>query len=524
MTAGSVYTTPFTLVTPDKQRIDVDPLVLAGTSKFFANVLASSSQIQTSTYNVDDLSSHVQLYLDAVKDGACPTDEQDWYTVFRLADKYDSVLAKSVLFSAIDVWLPANPEAAFAAAHLLGCSHLAAALSHRFTPSFQSQSSLFNQIPETEVELLILKERSSRYRRRAVHSPLTASAYHPDHLCTLSMAVDSVFASPFTLISVDEERFTVDPLVLGGTSKVFADMLRTGCDGEKTCTLTELGVEVRAYLKAIEEGVCPNDEDEWFALFKMADKYDSVPPRNVLFQAVDSWLPTKPASSFAALCILGAYNQTYTLRSRVDFSTANRSPLLDRLTTTPPQPAGSLSLARRVYSLLLGYPASPSDPVPLQKVLDTAVRDAKRQILLDAEMPACRATFSGRYSSSIHTSNTSHLYGSSGYPYPASTSLSNPYSPYPSSSYRPATTYCTAGAASSLPSLWAAAIPDAMRTLKDDPLPTPGRLVLDRLLAKPEGWPACKFCVEGIVEAVEKLEKAWEVKEKEMWATGVLAS
>jgi hypothetical protein len=89
------------------------------------------------------------------------------------------------------------------------------------------------------------------------------------------------FTSPFTLISADSHSFSIDPLKLAGVSTVFRDML-SSAGGERECKLSESKEEVERFLKAVEKGEVPGGEEEWYGVFKMADKYDAALVRRLL--------------------------------------------------------------------------------------------------------------------------------------------------------------------------------------------------------------------------------------------------
>ncbi|GAA6034844.1 hypothetical protein JCM8097_009328 [Rhodosporidiobolus ruineniae] len=137
----------------------------------------------------------------------------------------------------------------------------------------------------------------------------SSSNHNPQQPAQHANAPTEPFPTSFTLISEEGDCIDVDPLVLAGTSKVFADMLRSGTGAEKSCRLAEKTEDVEMYLEAIEEGVdCEISEEDWLLLFTMADKYDSKILRGALKQVFNP----KPAqdydeaqSAYAAAFILG---------------------------------------------------------------------------------------------------------------------------------------------------------------------------------------------------------------------------
>jgi hypothetical protein len=145
-------------------------------------------------------------------------------------------------------------------------------------------------------------------------------------LSTLSLASQPDFTSPFTLISADGHRFTVDALKLAGSSTVFRDMLESG-GGQRQCALTERREDVELFINAIEKGDPPKSDEGWYALAKMSHKYDSLLAKSVA--EVGAWcvfsclvlrrssltLPphrrsTQPLFLYSAGCLLGDESMT----------------------------------------------------------------------------------------------------------------------------------------------------------------------------------------------------------------------
>lgn len=100
----------------------------------------------------------------------------------------------------------------------------------------------------------------------------------------LTLSADSTpdfLLSPFVLISIDDHAFPVGALELAAASNVFRDMLRIGVK-ERECKVTESKEDIDRFVKAVEKGEGPVDEEEWCPLFKMSDKYDASALRTTL--------------------------------------------------------------------------------------------------------------------------------------------------------------------------------------------------------------------------------------------------
>ncbi|BGP14314.1 hypothetical protein JCM10213v2_002261 [Rhodosporidiobolus nylandii] len=143
----SISTAPFTLVSADGHSFEVDSLLLAGTSKVFRDMMSSGAGDRTCT--LSESRKEIKLFLAAVEKGDCPTDEQSWLRLFRMADKYDSPLARSALLKASSTWVHSRPKAAYAASVTLGARDFAQLAAYPAVCSGKS-SSLFSQLPEVE--------------------------------------------------------------------------------------------------------------------------------------------------------------------------------------------------------------------------------------------------------------------------------------------------------------------------------------------------------------------------------------
>ncbi|GAA6034837.1 hypothetical protein JCM8097_009326 [Rhodosporidiobolus ruineniae] len=437
MPSASVFASSFTLITADSHKLEVDPLVLAGTSTVFRDMLKDGTG-EDKSCTVSETKDEVERYLRAVEKGKCPEKGRDWYSLFTMADKYDSTMAKLVLKHGASTWFfgeHQRAQSAYAAAILLDDQAMAEAAALPALASHESKptaSQLWKKLPEVErlrldnfglryldaqravllssavegcmalptphtqerLELIWTRARASaqadvRYRTNPGRLLRTALEDELDlwpefivvrarrrRLCKL--------VHPRTLVSADGKEFKVDPLVLGGTSKVFADMIKSGT-GEKKCDMSESSKEVEVYLQAVEKGECPVEENEWDSLFAMADKYDSEMVKAVLFKAINFWVPDRYEAAMVAALRLEADElltllqcgrpielfQRVMITVKRNFLVGEELPsCVDELACT--QPGGSTALrcvwlecVREAGHTPLGSPAAVADPVKL---------------------------------------------------------------------------------------------------------------------------------------------------------------
>lgn len=108
-------------------------------------------------------------------------------------------------------------------------------------------------------------------------SPLDAPPASPGRPAP---AAQICLPSSLTLISSDGHALSVDPLLLAGSSKVFADMLTGSKLSGGSCDVTETKVRLEHFLSVLQGGRLPLDfqggldEGVWLDLYRMGDKYD----------------------------------------------------------------------------------------------------------------------------------------------------------------------------------------------------------------------------------------------------------
>ncbi|GAA5911549.1 hypothetical protein JCM6882_000535 [Rhodosporidiobolus microsporus] len=110
----------------------------------------------------------------------------------------------------------------------------------------------------------------------------------------------------FLLVSSDGARFAVAKEQLAASSRVFADMLELG-GGEQEVTLSEGKRVISSYIAVMKGRSAPYNEEDWYALCEMADKYDSDMVKKKLLTAarvLHSNANGVGLRTFAAGCLL----------------------------------------------------------------------------------------------------------------------------------------------------------------------------------------------------------------------------
>ncbi|GAA5829262.1 hypothetical protein JCM11251_004986 [Rhodosporidiobolus azoricus] len=111
------FSKPFTLVSADGHSFSADPLKLAGTSSVFADMFSSGGGDRTCTLSEEK--KEIEAYVAAVEMGTCPTEEAEWMSLFKMAQKYDSEMVRGVLLKGACLRVTDSPAEAFIAASLL---------------------------------------------------------------------------------------------------------------------------------------------------------------------------------------------------------------------------------------------------------------------------------------------------------------------------------------------------------------------------------------------------------------------
>ncbi|BGP33195.1 hypothetical protein JCM10296v2_004989 [Rhodotorula toruloides] len=117
--------------------------------------------------------------------------------------------------------------------------------------------------------------------------------------------------SSFALITSDGQPVPVDPLVLAGRSRVFADMLTGGQLSGGSCNVSEAKVLVDKFLRVLEGDRIPVDEQgvmkesSWLGLYRMSDKYDCPTLRTILLLEAKQLVDSSPLFAYAAGKLLG---------------------------------------------------------------------------------------------------------------------------------------------------------------------------------------------------------------------------
>ncbi|BGO97368.1 hypothetical protein JCM10021v2_001011 [Rhodotorula toruloides] len=142
--------------------------------------------------------------------------------------------------------------------------------------------------------------------------------------------------SSLTLNSSDGHSLSVDPLLLAGNSKVFADMLTGSKLSGGSCDVTETKVRLEHFLRVLQGGKLPLDfsgdldEGVWLGLYRMGDK-----------QVVE----TSPVFAYAAGKLLGD--------SALAYAAAQRSVTLGNSAFDPGQAGCTFKALPRIDQLLL---------------------------------------------------------------------------------------------------------------------------------------------------------------------------
>ncbi|GAA5861295.1 hypothetical protein JCM8547_008550 [Rhodosporidiobolus lusitaniae] len=165
------FSLPFTLVSAVGHSFSVDPLKLAGTSEVFADMLSSGTGGRKVV--LTESKEEIERYLACIEKGVAPVEETTWFSVCKMADKYQSELARGVLllswqqvpFSSLltlvpfypnpnlvaigSIWLPNSLKSCYATAILGGRNEFDANLASCAVEQ-ETESFLYNQLAELD--------------------------------------------------------------------------------------------------------------------------------------------------------------------------------------------------------------------------------------------------------------------------------------------------------------------------------------------------------------------------------------
>ncbi|BGO92523.1 hypothetical protein NBRC10512_000440 [Rhodotorula toruloides] len=179
-------------------------------------------------------------------------------------------------------------------------------------------------------------------------SPLDAPPASPGRPAP---AAQICLPSSLTLISSDGHALSVDPLLLAGSSKVFADMLTGSKLSGGSCDVTETKVRLEHFLSVLQGGRLPLDfqggldEGVWLDLYRMGDKYDCAVLQTLLLLEAKQVVETSPIFAYAAGKLLGDPALAY--------AAAQRTVTLGNSVLDPGQAGCTFKALPRIDRLLL---------------------------------------------------------------------------------------------------------------------------------------------------------------------------
>ncbi|GAA5860046.1 hypothetical protein JCM8547_003072 [Rhodosporidiobolus lusitaniae] len=160
--------------------------------------------------------------------------------------------------------------------------------------------------PDSKDEWLSLCKLKDKYDVKSLQGILDGS------LRSLTITPDTPPASPplsspshpsFTLFSCDGSAFSISIALLCKSSALFQDVFEGRTSD--SCSLREAAQEVDLFVDALELGMIPMDEEQWWGLYEMMGKYEAPILREPLLASGRSLMHYNTSTTYAAACFLG---------------------------------------------------------------------------------------------------------------------------------------------------------------------------------------------------------------------------